>query len=183
MPTQNVDRLGLYSSTDAAIDTGIIEVAIGGWTAEGYSISAAFASLSLDKAGDRTATTSETDEMKSDNNFTSYFNQSFFHGLAANTQNSGDNSYNDSALIDFGFLTSDLGDSYGRVVFNYSGSFTWTSGPNPQWSTVATFSVADTYDFDPASHDPFVAAFSRLQTNGYATAFTSTGSFTVDFSE
>ena len=178
IPTSSVDPFGLYSYDDAKKDMATVCTVTAAWNLLGYVYAPrlAFASLEQTATGNRAAPSDEINALKTSSCFTNTFNSSYFNSLASA------GSYNisgSSSLIDYGKIT-DIGNAYGRVAYTVAGTFSWSNG---KWTTVATFTFDDKYDFNPNSSNPAIAAFNRLQTNGYASTFTSTGSFTMTFVE
>jgi RHS repeat-associated protein len=179
VPTTAFDKLGLYSSADAIYDRGLVQGAIYYWAAAGYYGSVNHAYQALNYGGNMTATSGEIAAMKSDSGFTDVFNQAYFQDIANESGNTGDPTYNKNETL--AFSGGDLYYSFGHVVFNATGTLSWDA--NNKWSTTATFTFTDLYDFNPASSNPAIAAFNRLQENNYAGYYSTSTSFTVDYSE
>jgi hypothetical protein len=183
-----VDPLGLqeYNPT---VDISTVIVVLMGWEAIGFDMSARRAYKSLvNDAQNENAPQAEINALKSSSKFTNVFNDGYFSGiynqvgLGANYDLGGTDGTN--VNYNSGLLASDLGHSYGNLTYSVTGAFDWvTQNGIEGWKTTATFSVSDTYDFNPASNNPAIAAFSRLQLNGFASIYDTNVNFTLTFDE
>ncbi len=158
-PTSQFDFCGLNSG-DIAIVGGVVEL----WKSLNFTYSVRLAEHSLVTGDDRTAAADEITSLHTSDKFSSLFNKSYFQTKWAAGTTSG------TDLVDYSGI-SDLGHSYGRVAFDYSISLSGTS------SYDVNFAFEDIYDFNPASNNPAIQAFNRLQQAGIASIYTSSGTF------
>jgi len=159
VPTRQFDYCGLNAS-----DFQLVAAVISGWDSLGFKFSKRLADHSVSQLDDRDAMADEIKALQNSSKFSSVFDKAYFTGKHAAGTMTG------TEIVNYRGI-SDLGYSYGRVSFDYSMTLSGTS------SFAVTFSFADIYDFAPASPNPAIAAFNRLQQAGVATIFTSSGSF------
>ncbi len=166
-PVSGLDQLGLwydasYNSTHALADFLTASTEANSLGAAGFSNAESLADNSLSQApvddtgvgswgnpATRLATSHEKDLLQNDGAFTKSFTTTLFEGQSAN--------YSFTQLIDYG-LTSDIGLSYGQVLYTVSGTIT---KQNNTYSTNPLFTFDDRYDFNV--NNPATAAFARLQ--------------------
>ena len=151
----------------------------------GWSAAVRRAELSLSNGGDETAPQNETDAMFNASIFTKQINKKYFEQIFV-SHGKKDFEYNSPyPVINYGVVngvpTNDLAAAYGNVGGTAAGTFSSSiAGGKINWSIDVDFSFADTYDF--GGTDPFSSAFRRLQENGLASIYTTTGSFSKNYS-
>ncbi|MFA7345745.1 MAG: RHS repeat-associated core domain-containing protein [Terrimicrobiaceae bacterium] len=178
IPTAGCDPFGLYSEQDAVNDFATVGLAKDLFSLAGFGMSLRRANHSLSYGDNETAPSGEINALKSASAFTSIFNKAYFTGLVGGVGQSSP--YDNTSLVTYGGI-SDLHFSYGQLSFNVTGEFTWDQ--NNKWSTVASFTFEDLYNFDINSPIEAVAAFARLQENNYAGMYNTTGTFNITFNE
>jgi RHS repeat-associated protein len=170
-PTSEFDFMGLYSDFDKAYDISLVGVVIAAWDTLGYTMAVSNANHSLDFGDDRSIPDSHLTSLTESSKFTDQFNKSWFDNYYGTR---GTGTYNYTQVVNYG-KTSDLGNSYGNVGYAFTVN---VSHASIGYKYVVDFSTpTEFYDFSPSSSNPAIAAFSRLQANGFARAFLSSSSF------
>jgi RHS repeat-associated protein len=171
IPTSQLDFMGLYSTLDVLRDTTLVAAAIEVWQVAGFSMAVSLAQHSLALGGDQDIPSSHLAALTSSGKFTNQFNKNWFD---THYGSQGSGIYTHNHTVNYG-LTSDLGNAYGNIGYAFTVN---VSSIADGFKYVVDFSTPNEhYDFIPSSSNPAIAAFSRLQTNGYARAFLSSSSF------
>lgn len=185
-PVSGLDQLGLwydanYTSTNAAADFLVASIEATALGAVGFSTAQSLADYSLSQDPEdytgvgsfgnpatRLATSSEKDLLQNDGAFSKTFTTTLFQGQSSN--------YSFNQVVDYG-LTSDIGLSYGHVLYTVSGTITRQGAT---YSTAPLFAFDDRYDFNV--DNPATAAFARLQFHDIAYNYINSGEFFGSYS-
>jgi RHS repeat-associated protein len=183
VPTSGLDFLGLETLLSG--DLARVQAAIEGFRSLGWTAAVRRAELSLANGEDEVAPQTEINALFSAEAFSNIINNDYFARLfVANGKTAFDYS-GAYPLINYGVTsgipTNDLAAAYGNMGGMASGSFSRRDeGNRIHWSIDVEFSFADAYDF--GGQDYTSSAFRRLQQNGLASIYATSGKYSQNFS-
>ena len=179
------DPFGLEANH--ASDLATVQAAIEGFKTAGWDAAVRRANWSLDNGKNEVAPQAEINGLFNASAFTDIINNNYFQSAFIANGRQASNYSAAYPVINYGVSnggvpTSDLGAAYGHLGGSATGRFSTILSSDGwlEWSIPVTFSFSDRYDF--GGSDPFSSAFRRLQDNGLASIYNTSGTFTRTYS-